>query len=128
MNIERWPAGSPGRSRIVAAGPWIWTVATVSRPDDPFDEEVRRCLELLDRNLNEAGADRTRLVSLQVILADIADRTAFDVLWREWIGSDPAHWPQRACFQAGLAPGLRVELVAVAVSSRWREAPGEAGV
>ena len=114
MNIERWPAGSPGRSRTVASGPWIWTVATVSRPADGFEEEVRLCLELLERNLNEAGSDRSRLLSVQVILADIADRSEFDVLWRDWIGSDPAHWPQRACFQAGLAPGLRLELVAVA--------------
>jgi enamine deaminase RidA (YjgF/YER057c/UK114 family) len=128
MNIERWPAGSPGRSRTVAAGPWIWTVANVSRPGVAFEEEVRDCLELLDRNLKEAGSDRTRLVSLQVILADIADRTAFDALWCEWIGTNPAHWPQRACFQAGLAPGLRVELVAVAVSAGWRDAPAEAGV
>ena len=114
MHIERWPAGTAGRSRTVAAGPWIWTVATVSRPSDQFEEEVRLCLELLQRNPSEAGSDRSRLLSLQVILADIADRSEFDVLWREWIGSDPAHWPQRACFQAGLAPGLRLELVAVA--------------
>jgi hypothetical protein len=26
---------------------------------------------------------------------------------------DPAHWPQRAVYQAALAPGLMIELIAV---------------
>lgn len=114
MKIERWPSSAPGRSRTVAAGPWIWTVATVSRSIDSWEEEARECLAVLDRHLQEAGSDRSRLLSVQVILADIQERSKFEALWQGWIGVDPAHWPQRACFQAGLAPGLRVELVAVA--------------
>jgi enamine deaminase RidA (YjgF/YER057c/UK114 family) len=69
---------------------------------------------MLEAHLVEAGSARTRLLSLQVILTEISNREAFDRQWREWIGPDPAHWPQRVCFQAALAPGLRVELVAVA--------------
>jgi len=114
MTIRRWPAGAPGRSKTVAHGGHVWTVANATDATAGFDAQVAQSLHMLDTHLREAGTDRTRLLSLQVILADIDDRPAFDVQWRAWIGDDPAHWPQRACFQGDLAPGLRVELVAVA--------------
>lgn len=49
-----------------------------------------------------------------MLLVDIADRAEFDRQWTAWIGADPMHWPQRACHQAALAPGLAIELIAVA--------------
>jgi enamine deaminase RidA (YjgF/YER057c/UK114 family) len=114
MSIERWPSASPGRSRAVAHGGLVWTVANAADPAAGFEAQVRQSLQMLESHLQAAGSARTRLLSLQVMLADIATRGAFDALWREWIGADPAHWPQRAVFQAGLAPGLLVELAAVA--------------
>ena len=69
---------------------------------------------MLEAHLAMTGSARTHLLSLQVMLTDISNRGAFDALWKQWIGSNPEHWPQRACFQAALAPGLLVELVAVA--------------
>jgi enamine deaminase RidA (YjgF/YER057c/UK114 family) len=48
------------------------------------------------------------------LLADIADRPAFDQRWCTWIGDEPGHWPQRAVFGAALAPGLLIEIVATA--------------
>jgi enamine deaminase RidA (YjgF/YER057c/UK114 family) len=69
---------------------------------------------MLDEHLTMTGSARTHLLTLQVMLTDISNRNAFDTLWMEWIGPNPEHWPQRACFQAALAPGLLVELVAVA--------------
>lgn len=114
MNIERWPSSAPGRSRTVAFGGVVWTVANATDPTADFEVQVRQSLQMLDDHLRQAGSARTHLLSLQVILADIANRAAFDRQWQEWIGPDPAHWPQRACFQSGLAPGLQIELVAVA--------------
>ena len=61
-------------------------------------------------------SSRSRLLSLQVLLADMAQRPEFDRHWLAWIGDDPAHWPQRACVQAALAPGLLIELIAVAAT------------
>ncbi|MFT7775815.1 Rid family hydrolase [Roseateles sp.] len=116
LAIQRWPASGPGRSRTVACSGLVWTVANATDATAPFAAQVAQSLRVLNAHLAEAGSSRARLLSLQVMLADIADRAEFDALWQEWIGPAPAHWPQRACFQAGLAPGLRVELVAVAAS------------
>lgn len=114
MHVKRWPSGGMGRSRTVAYGSLVWTVANASDPGAGFDEQVSQSLEMLESHLLEAGSARTHLLSLQVILTDIGNRPAFDEQWQAWIGSTPEHWPQRACFESGLAPGLLVELVAVA--------------
>lgn len=114
MTINRWPSTAQGRSRTVAYGGLVWTVANATDTSADFATQVAQSLAMLESHLTEAGSARSHLLSLQVILTEIANRDAFDQQWREWIGPDPAHWPQRVCFQAALAPGLRVELAAVA--------------
>ncbi|MCK9684664.1 Rid family hydrolase [Scleromatobacter humisilvae] len=114
--ISRWAGGAPGRSRSVRHADTIYTVANARQPSAPFVEQVTQSLAMLDAHLREAGSSRSRILSLQVLLADIAQRPEFDRHWVEWIGADPAHWPQRACFQAALAPGLLIELIVVAAA------------
>ncbi|MBI2769971.1 MAG: hypothetical protein HYX47_10135 [Burkholderiales bacterium] len=116
MTIQRWPGGGPGRSRTVALGGLVWTVANASDSAADFGEQVAQSLAMLEQHLVEGGSARTHMLSLQVMLADIAQRGEFGALWRAWIGPDPQHWPQRACFQAALAPGLLVELVVTAAA------------
>lgn len=114
MQIERWSGTVAGRSRTVSCGNLVWTVANASDASAGFEAQVEQSLQILESHLLEAGSARTHLLSLQIILADINNRGAFDSLWQQWIGANPEHWPQRACFQSGLAPGLLIELVAVA--------------
>jgi enamine deaminase RidA (YjgF/YER057c/UK114 family) len=116
MSVRRWPARAAGRSRAVACHGLVWAVANATDGDPDFDVQVRQSLERLDAHLREAGSDRRHILSLQVILVDIANRPRFEEHWQRWIGSDPQNWPQRACFQSALAPGLQVGLVAVAAS------------
>ena len=117
MQIDRWPASAPGRSRVVSCSGLVRTVANARDASRPFDAQVAESLHMLDAHLQQAGSARTHILSVQVLLTDIAMRGDFDRLWQAWIGPDPAHWPQRACYQAGLAPGLLVELVVVAASA-----------
>jgi enamine deaminase RidA (YjgF/YER057c/UK114 family) len=116
-DTKRWPSGAPGRSRTVRHGDTVYTVANARRVAAPFADQVLESLALLDAHLAEAGSARSRLLSIQVLLADIAQRAEFDRHWLAWIGDDPAHWPQRACYQAALAPGLLIELIAVAAAA-----------
>jgi enamine deaminase RidA (YjgF/YER057c/UK114 family) len=71
---------------------------------------------LLERSLLDAGSDKTRIVSAQIFLADMAAKAAMDGVWNAWIGSDPDHWPQRACVGAPLADGCLVEIILIAAS------------
>lgn len=114
MHIDRWPSPSPGRSRMVSHAGLVWTVANARDTSQPFEAQVAESLQMLEAHLQQAGSARTHILSLQVLLTDIDRRAAFDTQWQAWIGPHPEHWPQRACYQAQLAPGLLVELVAVA--------------
>lgn len=126
MHVERWPVNGKGRSRTVAYGNLVWTVANATDAQASFETQASQSLQMLEAHLREAGSARTHLLSLQVILTDIANRAAFDGLWKEWIGPNPEHWPQRACFQSGLAPGLQIELVAVAAPTAASQSSGAA--
>ena len=60
------------------------------------------------------GTDRTRLINVQVYLYDIDEKRAFDEMWANWIGDEPAHWPMRSCVQVTFAGNNKIELIAVA--------------
>ena len=114
MSIQRIPGGAVGRSRAVGFDKLLWLVSNATNPSAEFPAQVRQALAYLDDSLRAGGTDRAGLLSVQVFLVDIGTRPTFDEIWKEWIGPDPSAWPQRACIQAALAPGLLVELTAVA--------------
>ncbi len=115
--IERWRRSAAGRSRMVAFGELVWAVSNANTPGAGCEAQAVETLQRLDQSLREAGSDRGRLLSVQVILADVSMRDAFDALWQAWIGPDPQHWPQRAVHGGALAPGLLLEVVATAARS-----------
>ena len=100
-----------GRSRASAWRDLVFTVATA--PGASVAEQTRASLDRISKNLAEAGADDTRLLSATVYLADIAHKAEMDAEWCAWIGG-PEHWPQRACVQAALASGTLVEITVIA--------------
>lgn len=122
MKTERWGSGTKGRSHTVRRGDTVWTVSNARNLAGDFAAQARETLEFLDASLEQAGSSRECLLSVQVILSDIGDREQFDRLWCQWLGDDPAHWPQRAVFGASLAPGLLLEVVATAQHDKGRQA------
>ena len=114
MKTQRWGSGVPGRNHTVAYGDTVWTVSNAKNLQFGFREQATETLACLQTFLEQAGTVKTNLLSVQVILANIADRDEFDEIWCDWIGSDPNHWPQRAVLGAALAPGILVELIATA--------------
>ncbi len=114
MNSERWGSAARGRNHTVLHGQTVWTVSNASNLQAEFAVQVQETLTFLDASLQKAGSSRAGLLSVQVILADIHDRQRFDALWCDWIGEDPTQWPQRVVFGASLAPGLLLEISAVA--------------
>jgi enamine deaminase RidA (YjgF/YER057c/UK114 family) len=114
MNLDRWRGSASGRSRITGFGPLVYVVANATEPGGDFRTQAAQTLEVLAKNLQDGGSNRSRILTVQVLLQDMRDKMAFDEIWQAWIGPDPATWPQRSCIQVGLTPTLLVEIVAVA--------------
>ncbi|MFT8245932.1 RidA family protein [Roseomonas sp. BN140053] len=74
-------------------------------------------LRQIDALLAEAGTDKRALLSVTVVLADIADAAAMNRAWDRWL--DPASKPARMTIQAPLVePDWRVEITGVALAPR----------
>lgn len=75
--------------------------------------QTRQVLAAIDRLLAEAGSDKSRLLSAQIFLADLADYDGLNAVWDAWVVA--GHAPPRATVQALLArPQWKVEIVVVA--------------
>lgn len=114
MQDLRWPSAAGGRSRVVARGAQVFAVANASDAALDFGGQLAQTLAMLDAHLAHVGASRASLLSVQIFLTDLQNKSALDAVWREWIGDDSATWPQRAVIGAQLDGGLLVEMVATA--------------
>lgn len=105
-------------SGAVVAGGFVWLAGQVA--DDATADTAGQTADILrqiDALLAAAGTDRRALLSVTVVLADIADAPAMNRAWDAWL--DPAHKPARMTIQAPLVdPGWRVEITGVALAPR----------
>jgi enamine deaminase RidA (YjgF/YER057c/UK114 family) len=100
----------------VAHGGLVWLAGQVA-DDAGLDAEGQTAdiLRQIDALLAEAGSGKARLLSVTVVLADIADAPAMNRAWDRWL--DPAAKPARMTIQAPLVdPSWRVEITAVAAA------------
>lgn len=85
-------------------------------PDDPIKDIAGQTAEVLasiDKLLAEAGTDKSRLLMVQIYLADLADFPGMNAVWDDWVIKGQT--PPRATVQAQLArPEWRIEVVATA--------------
>lgn len=71
--------------------------------------QTAQVLAKIDQLLKKCGTDRSRMLSAQVWLADIADFDAMNKVWEKWLESCMP--PARATVEARLArPELKVEI------------------
>jgi enamine deaminase RidA (YjgF/YER057c/UK114 family) len=85
-------------------------------PDDASQDiagQTAQVLTMVDRLLDRAGSDKTRLLMVQIYLADLADFAGMNAVWDAWVPA--GHAPPRATVQARLArPDWKIEIVATA--------------
>ncbi|AXQ93729.1 RidA family protein [Cereibacter azotoformans] len=111
--ITRYETGAR-MSQAVRANGMVWLAGQVGHPGESVAEQTRTCLAEVDRLLALAGSDKTRIVSAQIWLADMADFAEMNAVWDEWVPQ--GHCPARATGEAKLAaPGYRVEVIVTAV-------------
>lgn len=113
MSIKRLKAG-PRMSQAVIHNGTVYLAGQVpGDPDQDAADQTRQVLATIDSLLAEAGSDKTRILSAQIFLADIADFAAMNAQWDAWVtaGSTPA----RATIEAKLAsPKYKVEIMVTA--------------
>jgi enamine deaminase RidA (YjgF/YER057c/UK114 family) len=111
--VQRFDVG-PRLSEMAVHNGMVFLAGQV--PDDPSQDiegQTRQVLTRIEQLLQRAGSDKTRLLMVQIYLADMADYDGMNRAWDAWVPA--GHTPPRATVQARLArPEWRVEIVATA--------------
>ncbi len=112
-DIKRLETG-PRMSQAVIANGIVWLAGQVGEPGASVADQTRVVLEQVDRLLAQAGTDKTKIVSAQIWLADMADFAEMNAVWDQWVPQ--GHSPARATGEAKLAtPDYKVEAIITAV-------------
>ncbi len=112
MTITRYGTG-PRMSEAVAFGGFLWVAGQVGEPGHSVADQTRQCLAHIDRILAAAGTDKTRILSAQIWLADMAAFADMNAVWDAWVPQGDT--PARATGEAKLAtPDYLVEVIVTA--------------
>jgi len=97
-------------SRIVIHNETIYLCGQVANDRNAdISVQTEQTLSKIETLLAEAGSDRHHLLSVTIYLKDMADFTAMNNVWDNWIAEGRA--PARACVNAAMAsPELLVEM------------------
>ena len=114
--IERAQGRQPtGRNQSSAYKDLVWTVAAALDEDLDILGQTQQTVDVLDSNLEQLGSDKSKIISAQVFLSDINNKSKMDKVWQEWIGDNPENWPQRACVGVQLGGNWLIEVTVIAV-------------
>lgn len=101
-------------SQIVAHGDYVWLSGQVGTAYQSVTEQTEEVLRKVEKLLNEAGSDMTKILTAEVWLDDMRYFDEMNAVWDRVIL--PGHAPARACGAARLGrPGLWVEIIVSAV-------------
>ena len=110
--ITRYGIG-PRMSEAVAYNGTLWVAGQLGKPGASVTDQTQQALAEVDRILAEAGTDKTRILSAQIWLADMATFAEMNVAWDAWVPQ--GHTPARATGEAKLAtPDYKVEVIVTA--------------
>ena len=114
MKIERHETG-PRMSKAVIHGDTIYLAGIVA--DSPkgksVAEQTKNILSQIDGFLALAGTDKTKLISANIWITDMANFAEMNSVWDSWVS--PGNTPARATVEAKLAsPDYKVEIIVVA--------------
>ena len=113
MTIERIESGDRMSQAVVHNG-IVYLAGQVGRPGEDATAQTQEVLAQVDRLLALAGTDKTKILTAQVWLADMADFAAMNAVWDGWVAK--GHAPARWTGEAKLAtPDYKVEIIVTAV-------------
>ena len=128
MAIERFSTtprnmkGIPRISYAVARGDMVYTAGVTASvagagdapPHGDVKDQTRQVLAQIDHLLAQAGTDKSKLLTTQVWLTDMAHFADHNDAWNEWV--DPDNPPVRACLHSPhlWREGMLVEIMVTA--------------
>jgi enamine deaminase RidA (YjgF/YER057c/UK114 family) len=114
MAIERHDVG-PRMSKAVVHGNTVYLAGIVA--DNPkgksIKEQTKDILGQIEGFLKKAGTDKSKLLSANIWITDMANFAEMNAVWDAWVA--PGNTPARATVEARLAaPDYKVEIMVVA--------------
>lgn len=112
-DITRIEPGNRMSNAVVHNG-IVYLAGVVGSPSGDVTSQTTEVLAEIDRLLELAGSDKTRILRAQIWLADIATFSQMNAVWDAWVA--PGNAPARATGEAKLAtPDYLVEIIVTAV-------------
>ncbi len=114
MTIQRHDSG-PRMSKAVVHGNTVYLAGIVAEAPKGkgMAEQTKSILSQIDGFLARAGTDKSKLLSANVWVTDMAKFNEMNAVWDAWVS--PGNAPARATVEAKLAsPDYLVEIMVVA--------------
>lgn len=101
-------------SQAVVHGDTVYLAGVVAKNlDKDIKGQTREVLDEIDRLLAKCGSGKSKILSAQIWVTDIRNRTPMNEVWTAWV--DASNMPARACVEARLAdPRALVEIMVIA--------------
>lgn len=114
MTIKRIGVGPRMSQAVIHDGRVYLAGQVAENPVPDVTDQTRQILASIDKLLAEAGSDKSKLLTANIWLADIADFAKMNAAWDAWVS--PGNTPARATVESKLAgPEFRVEIQVTAV-------------
>jgi enamine deaminase RidA (YjgF/YER057c/UK114 family) len=114
-NITRYGKNDRLSRVVVYNGTAYLSGLTAEDKSQDIAGQTSEVLQKADVLLRSAGADKSKLLFVQIWLKDIGDFDAMNQAWLAWVG--PEHPPARATVGSSFAhPDIRVEIQFVAAA------------
>ena len=114
MAIERHDIG-PRMSKAVVHGNTVYLAGIVAEnpKGKSVKEQTQDILGQIEGFLGKAGTDKSKLLSANIWITDMANFAEMNAVWDAWVA--PGNTPARATVEARLAaPDYKVEIMVVA--------------
>ncbi len=113
MSITRHH-GNQRMSQIVIHGDTVYLAGQVAADASAdISVQTQQVLQKIEALLEEAGSDKSKILSAQIWLANIGHFAQMNAVWDAWVAA--GHAPARACIETRLAsPDLLVEVGIIA--------------
>ena len=104
----------PRMSRAVVDGDRVFLAGlTASDSSQDVAGQTKQILEKIDHYLKEAGTDKSKLLTANLWIKDMALFSQMNAVWNDWV--DPENPPCRACVRADMArPEILIEIMVTA--------------